>query len=369
MGTKRERQPGVWQLRVFAGRDPLDGRQLVVTETYRGSARGADQRLAELQSARRKLTRHTLGQAIALWRDQAGHAASTARNYDRARAEIPAKLAGTPVGKVTAAMIRELVARVVDYHGPARGRLVHAVVSGGLTHAWRMEWIADNPARRVALPAQARRVATTPTVEQLVALLDLVAGDAELAAWLAVSADSGARPGEVLALRWGALELDRGQLRIVGAVDPVTVAGRPPTIKPTKTGTARTVAISAPTVAALRKLRAAAVERALSVGVTLGDEAFVFARDPVGAVPWRTDLGAKRFARLRRRAGIAEGVRRYDLRHWMISELLDAGFAVKLAAGRAGHSRDATTTDVYGHRLAATDHAAAEHLGRRLGGQ
>lgn len=46
MGTKRERQPGVWQLRVFAGR--ADGRQVVITETYRGSASGADQRLAQL---------------------------------------------------------------------------------------------------------------------------------------------------------------------------------------------------------------------------------------------------------------------------------------------------------------------------------
>lgn len=365
MGTMRERRPGVWQLRVAAGVDAISGKRIEITETFRGSKRAAATRLAELGTDVRRegaaRTATTLGQMIDVWRAQAGHELGTARNYDLAVATIPQRFLATQIGQVRATGMAELVRRVVDEHGPHRGRLVHAVISGALTHAWRLEWLPTNPARRVPLPAAPGRRATQPDDDELAALLAEVATHPQLLAWLLASADLGARPGEVLALRWRHVDIDRGQVLVEHALDPID--GH---VKATKTHNVRTVAISPVTVAALRAWRVATVERALAAGVPLADDPFVFSDALDSTTPWRPDTGTKRFARIRQRAGVT-GVRRYDLRHYVATTLLAAGVDPRTVSGRLGHRRMATTTDTYGHVEPARDRAAADVLGERLG--
>ena len=38
----REREAGVWELRVFVGRDPLNGKKIYTSRTIRGTKRAAD---------------------------------------------------------------------------------------------------------------------------------------------------------------------------------------------------------------------------------------------------------------------------------------------------------------------------------------
>lgn len=365
MGTMRERRPGVWQLRVAAGADAITGKRLEVTETFHGSKRAAAARLAELGTDVRRegaaRTSTTLRRTIEAWRSQAGHELATARNYDLAVRTIPAKVLSTPIGQVRATMLAELVRRVEDEHGPHRARLVHAVVSGALTYAWRLEWISANPARRVVPPAAPRRRASQPDDDQVLGLLLQVIDDAQLYCWLLLSADLGARRSEVLALRWSHVALDAGQVVVDSAVDPID--GH---IKATKTNDDRTVAISRPTVGALRAWRAAAAERALAVGASLAADPFVLSDALDCSKPWRPDVATKRFARIRQRAGV-EGVRLYDLRHYVATTLLAAGVDARTVGGRLGHGRNATTTDTYGHVVPARDRAAADLLGKLLG--
>jgi hypothetical protein len=47
-GSMRERAPGVWELRVFLGRDPVSGRKEWTSRTFHGSRRGAERALARL---------------------------------------------------------------------------------------------------------------------------------------------------------------------------------------------------------------------------------------------------------------------------------------------------------------------------------
>ena len=47
-GTKRQRRPGVWELRVYIGNDPKSGNPVQVSKTFRGGAREADAALREL---------------------------------------------------------------------------------------------------------------------------------------------------------------------------------------------------------------------------------------------------------------------------------------------------------------------------------
>lgn len=100
---------------------------------------------------------------IAEWRAQAGHAKGTVRNYHLGESTIPVHLMKTPIDKIRAAALRDLYERVTTKHGIARTRLVHAGISGALTHAWRQGSIASNVARRVQPPAPRKRRPTTPS--------------------------------------------------------------------------------------------------------------------------------------------------------------------------------------------------------------
>lgn len=362
----RQRSPGVWQLRVSAGVDPVDGKRRMVTETFRGSKRAASTRLSDLDRDTNRsgatAGHTTLKAAIAAWRAATSHAAGTARNYDLAVATIPAHLMKTPIEKIRAATLNELYRRVVDKHGVHRTRLVHATISGALTYAWRQEWISGNVARRVKPPAQPHRRADSPTTADVRKLLELVVDSPELHAWLFVSAMVGGRRSEILALRWSDVDLKRAQVSINKALDPVGGG-----MKTTKTDDKRTVAIGPELVIALRRWHVAFLERAMSLGVRPVADPFVFANSWDGATPWRPDTGTKRFGRLRNTAGV--DCRLHDLRHYVATSLLVGGVPPKVVADRLGHTRTSTTTDLYGHAIPASDQASAEMLERGLAGK
>lgn len=358
----------MWRLRLSAGSDPLTGERLVLRETYRGTEAGARRRLREMAGEQRSRTvarRDTqLGAVITDWRAQAGHAPGTARNYDTALAGVPQRLLSTPVGAVEVTTLRRCVQAAVDAHGPHRGRLVHALLSGAFRYAGEMGWLSDNPMRRVRIPTVPPRADTTPTPAQVRTLVELVADDSQMRAWLLTLAVVGGRRSEVLALRWSHVDLDDAEVRIEAALDPVLGTDRAP-----KANQRRTVAVGPVAVAALRQWRTATIERTLAAGVALVDDPYVFTApgNLDGSRPWRPDLATRRFRALADRAGLV-GVRQHDLRHQVATALLAAGIDAKTVSGRLGHTRVATTTDLYARALPAPDRRAADVLDELLGG-
>jgi Phage integrase family len=73
----------------------------------------------------------------------------------------------------------------------------------------------------------------------------------------------------------------------------------------------------------------------------------------------------KRFIKVRRAAGLGH-FRLHDLRHFMATQMLDAGVPVPIVAARLCHARASTTLNVYAHAVPGGDRLAAEALGRRV---
>jgi integrase len=67
-----------------------------------------------------------------------------------------------------------------------------------------------------------------------------------------------------------------------------------------------------------------------------------------------------------KRAGVGK-VPLHSLRHFAATRMLAAGVPVRTVAGRLGHADAATTLNVYGHWIEASDQAAATVLGDLLG--
>jgi integrase len=185
------------------------------------------------------------------------------------------------------------------------------------------------------------------------------AEDPPLAVFLALAASTGARRGELVALRWSDVDLDARVIRIRRAL----VTGRDGLVeKDTKTHQARRVAIDAATADLLADHRERMLDVAASCDLELDGSAFVFSHEPGGTSPWRPDSVTRAFNRIRDRAGLSQ-VRLHDLRHFVATHLLSAGVDVRTVAGRLGHRNAATTLNVYAAFLQSADRAAADVIG------
>jgi integrase len=200
-----------------------------------------------------------------------------------------------------------------------------------------------------------------PTPAQLAKLQKAIdASDPEFGVFVRLSAMTGARRSEVLALRWTDVDLERGVVTIGRGL----VQGPDGLVeKDTKTHQTRRVALDAPTTAALVDHRRPPSSEPSSAASTLAGDAFVFAGEVAGTTPWYPDSASRRFRKACDDAGLTR-VRLHDLRHYVATRLLSAGVDVRTVAGRLGHRNAATTLNVYSHFVPEADQEAAEILGR-----
>jgi integrase len=241
-------------------------------------------------------------------------------------------------------------------------RHVHALIRRLLNQAVKWNWVTVNPASRASPPRVVPKKPDVPTPEAIVRLLALAdERDPDLACFLRLAAVTGARRGELCALRW--TDFERNSLRISRSV----YGGRHDQLgeKDTKTHAARRLSLDPTTLDIMRTHRHRCRQRAKACGVVLSDGAFVFSGEADGSHPWRPGRVTLAFGRLRREADVPS-VRLHDLRHFAATQLLAAGVPVRTVAGRLGHANAATTLNVYAHVLETSDEQAAAVLGGLL---
>jgi integrase len=287
------------------------------------------------------------------------------------------KLAGAQI----TAHYRELEKTGRRDHANGRGlsantvRHVHVFLKAMLSQAVRDGLILANPADRAKPPAAREAKApemktwTGPQLGDFLAWAD-AEGLPDAAAWRLL-AFSGARRGEVLALRWRDLDIEAGRVSIRRSVGVVHNKGESPQILegPTKTGRERVVDLDPRTIAALRSWRLARAGLDLRLA---RDDALIFGNlEGEHPHPGRfTHRFGVHVARHRRQLGddAPPPIRLHDLRHSHASLLLAAGVPVKVVSERLGHSTVMITLEVYQHVLPGMQAEAAAKFASIVGG-
>jgi integrase len=217
--------------------------------------------------------------------------------------------------------------------GPETIRRTLTMLQGVFARAVEWDYLETNPVARVRKPRTTRRRLVRPlaplTVERIRDQLGLGSANAAL---VSVLAYAGLRPGEALALTWGAV----GERLLL--VEQSASMGQ---LGETKTGAVRTVRLLAPLKDDLAQLRAIHRERPARQLVFPDRAGAVWTDD--GWRNWRRRV----FAPAAARAG-AHGARPYDLRHSFVSLLIAEGRNVIDVARQAGHS-PTMTLQTYGH--------------------
>lgn len=373
------RQRGdAWELRAYVGRDPVTGRKKYLTRTFRGGKRAAEGALSrfvvEVGGSGHASQDATVADLIEQWLLLASPELSptTARGYRWiVDTYIVPTLGTVPLARLRPAQLDTFYAHLRDKGGakgrplaPATVRQVHAILRRALGQAVRWGWLATNPALQATAPRIRRPEVAPPEPADVLQLIEVAdAEDPDLSAFLRTSVTTGARRGELCALRWRDLDLKARTVTISHNL----VEGSEGRLveKDTKTHAARRIALDATTMEVLRMHRQRMDERARICGSVVGDDAYVFTRSVNGTEPWVPNEVTKVFIGLRNKVGLTN-VRLHDLRHFAATRLLAAGVPVRTVSGRLGHANAATTLGVYAHFVEASDREAADALGAVL---
>ncbi len=213
------------ELRVYAGRDPVTGRKRL-RRAHRPwqQARGIQGAGRHGGRGRPASCRHRAGKGTvaALCREWLDHATpsfspktvETTRMYIEDPI-IPA-LGSLQVAKLTPADLDRFYRQLLEVgrsrgpYAPATIRRVHGIIRRALTQGVRWGWITHNPAIDASPPRVPMKELKPPDPDQVVRLFHLAQeSDPELATFIMLAASSGARRGELLALRWSDIDLDR----------------------------------------------------------------------------------------------------------------------------------------------------------------
>jgi integrase len=212
---------------------------------------------------------------------------------------------------------------------------VQQVVHKMLAVAVRSEWIVRNPADGIPMPqAEARREVRVLTDDELERLADEV--PPRYRALVYMLADTGARPGEVIALRVKNLN---GSVRIAEAT--VEVKGKKITGSPKTKGSIRNAPISPRLRAALRDHYDAGYANRFD------PDSYVFTSEG-GTQVSQSNLRNRVLVPAAERVGI-EGFTTYDLRHTAISLWLLRGLTPWEVSKMVGHTTVGMIEQRYGH--------------------
>ena len=361
-----ERSPGVWRLQTTSDPDAVTGATRRLSRTFRGSKGEATAELqrfvADSGAGLQGGSTVTVAVLLASLMNTATLSPTTRQDWTSVinRYLIP-ELGDVALWKLTARDCDHMYQRLrAAGLGASRVRNAHVIMHRAVAQAVRWGWITRNPVSDATRPDVPRSTVAPPNLDNVRRLLAFAEQtDPTLSCWLDIATATGARRGEICALRWSDIDLTRATVRIERSVAATKAAGI--YIKTTKTDRFRLVSLTARAVRSLTTLRNATGARAAEHDRVMSADDLVFTNDPHAKVPWRPELVTRRWERLRHRAGL-DHVKLHGLRHFVATELLTAGIDLRTVSNRLGHARTSTTLDVYWAWVPAQDEAAATHL-------
>src|SRR5215468_1063196 len=358
-GHIRERSPGHYAI-ILDVRDSQGGKRKQRWHSFRGTKRQAQiecaRLIAELQNGTAvEPSRMTVADFFERWIEHMQGQVSP-RSHER-YAEIARKNLAPLLGALTltklqpahisAAYAKALASGRRDGSGGLSARTVthmHRVLREALQQAVRWQILARNPADAVKPPKVERKQMQTLDAEATVILIETARGT-NLFMPILLGVLCGLRRGEITALRWRSIDLDRGQLSVTASTEQTNRGIRE---KETKRGKARTVALPSLIVDELRRHRVTQAEGLLAAGERLTDDHHVVAREDGQPLQPRSLTHA--FVKFMRQQGLPR-IPLHDLRHSHATHMLASGVHPKIAQERLGHSSVTVTIDLYSHVL------------------
>ncbi len=217
-----------WELRVYLGADPVNGKQRHPTKTVRAGKREAQRSLNEvIVEAERGLatrTTATVGELLDRWFELAREDFSpktTREVIGYIERNLRPALGDVRLSKLTTASLDRYYRSLLVDGGrrssvaPGTIRRIHGILRRALAQGVRWGWLGVNPAVSASPPRVPQPDIAPPRPTQLRRLQAAIdVEDPEFGVFVRLSAMTGARRSEMLALRWSDIDLERGVVTI-----------------------------------------------------------------------------------------------------------------------------------------------------------
>jgi integrase len=365
--TRRGRNS--WRIKFDVG--TIAGKRETKYFTVRGKRQDAERELAKLISAVHAGTLVeqsgvTIADYLRSWLSGPhGLAGKTAERYQQlAEQQIIPHLGAVPLQKLRPVHIADWHAKLLTSGGhdgrPLSSRTTghaHRVLHRALERALESELVARNVAHAIKPPKVDDLEVKSLTAEQVVAVLAALEGHPLQPIGILALA-IGARRGEILALHWSDVDLEKATVRIERSIEQTRTGLK---FKQPKTRHGRrTIGLPPIAVEALQAHRRHQLEQRLALGQGRpADDALVFSTIDNGPIP-PNNLSRDwwRFVKTRKLPKITF----HGLRHSSVSMLIASGIDPLTVSRRVGHARVSTTLNIYSHKFENTDAAAAKAI-------
>ncbi|WP_455582851.1 tyrosine-type recombinase/integrase [Dysosmobacter sp.] len=373
-GSIRKRSDGRWEGRYTVGRDPATGKAIYKNVLGKTQAETKQKLKAAMEASAeidyQKCRDYTVETWVTTWLENYAKLNVRPSSYlsyqGFLKNHIKPQLGSIPLGKLTSPDLQRFCKTLLESGriqrteaknkprglAPKTVRIIHQMLASALEKAAEQKMIAKNPARNCALPKLEHREMRTLTAAQLGAFFR-EAKDSGVYELYYLDLATGLRRGELLGLKWGDIDMEKGIARIQRAIS--RQSGKV-VEAPLKTKNAyRTLPLSADAVGVLK-------EQKRKVN---GNSEFVFPA-PTGG-PMSPDSVLHMLQRVLKRAGLPR-IRFHDLRHTFATLALQNGVDVKTVSGMLGHYSAGFTLDTYAHVTTDAQRKAANTMGAVLSG-
>jgi integrase len=292
-------------------------------------------------------------------------APKTVERYHEQAAYLHQDLLAMPIAEIRPLHLNREGARLLKNGGHTRKdrtprpmsaktvRNIAGVISSAFARAIRWGLVSTNPVTNSEPPRVKKHYGIALTAVQQEMVIEAASEPRCLPAFLEIYAGTGARRGEVLALRWA--DLQGGRATIARSL---TQTKKGLEFKGTKTERTLLVKVPKSTLAALEahRIRQDEFRRQFGPDYQAGD--LIFA-NPDGS-PLKPDSVSAAVSMLFRRLKLPKGASLHSLRHTHTSHLLADGVPLPVVSARLGHSSVRVTAEIYSHMIHGQDDEAAE---------
>ena len=356
-GSVRERRTKngtVQQIIIENGTDPLTGKRIREYVTFKGTRKQAEKERDRLVAAVNggNYVVNTSNMMVSSWMDQwlelycIGLSVTTLSNY---KGQIERYL--TPVlGKIPLKMLQNYhVQRWVNQMiseglSPKTIRNVYMNLNAALKKARALNMINSNPCEGTVLPKRPKLKYNIYTTDEINDMLNKAKGT-DMYLPLLIESMTGLRRGELLALRWEDIDLEKKVMHIHR--NRVYAGGKVVEKEPKTDSSIRDITFGEGLKTYLETEYDKYFEDKYEHGSLFNDKGYVIRQE--NGLPYHPQSWKCKWERFLKRVGLTH-IRFHDLRHSHCTALLESGKVdMKTVQYRLGHSNISTTMDIYAH--------------------
>lgn len=337
----------------YLGVDPLTGKQKRTTR--RGFKTKRDAKIAEARLQAEMLDSHLLNNNIIsykevynLWMNQYKNTVRTStllRVECQFKKQILPKFGHLPIRKITVAYCQKVVNEWVKTYASAKN--LQTYTSLIFEYALKINVTKFNPFSAIQPPKIKKEVREETelyyTKDELKQFLSLVESDIQYHTMFRILAFTGLRRGELLALTWDDIDLNKETLTVSKTLAQNKAVNPPKTKK-----SARTISLDKTTINILRKWKHYQISNLLCYGFNANKpEQLVFSLTSNNK-HMNLDCMRRKIKEISKKYNFKE-IKVHGFRHTHCSLLFESGATIQEVQERLGHEDIKTTMNIYAH--------------------